>query len=78
MTMRVCALLMKPPTEVEIALRLGSYLRGQAITLRPEWQKLSDIEIIEQVLQGLRDGQVWEAINKSSTTTKVGSLIEEK
>ena len=78
MTMRVCALLMKRPTEVDVALRLGSYLRAQAITLCPEWQKLSDIEIIEQVLQGLRNGQVRGTINKLSTTTKVGSLIEEK
>lgn len=78
MSLRVCALLLKKPTEVEILLRMASQVRAIATTYHPEWQDLTDIEIVEQVLAGLRDPQVAEHINKISTTTQVGSLIEEK
>jgi hypothetical protein len=77
MTMRVCALLMKQPTEVDITRAMMAQVRAVAITHRPEWQTLSDMEIIEQVLRGLRDPKIKETINKLSTTTQVGSLTEE-
>jgi len=78
MPMRVCALLMPASVEVGMVLAMTADLRAAALVHRPEWQDLTDIEIIEQVLSRLQDPQVQEAINKKSTTTKVGSLIEEK
>jgi carbon monoxide dehydrogenase subunit G len=78
MPLKVCALLIKRPTNAEITLAMMAQMRAAAITHRPEWQTLSDLEIIKQVLSGIQDLKIQGAINKSSTTTKVGSLIEEK
>lgn len=77
MTMRVCALLLPPRQNAQAVMEITAQMRACAVRLRPEWQSLSDIEILEQVLRAARDRQVREAINKESTTTKVGSLTEE-
>lgn len=77
MTMRVCALLLPSRQDSEVALEITATLRATALTLRPQWQDLTDIELLEQVLRAVRDHQVREAINKASTTTQVGSLTEE-
>lgn len=77
MTMRVCALLLPPRQNAQAVMEITAQMRACAVRLRPEWRSLSDIEILEQVLRAARDRQVREAINKESTTTKVGSLTEE-
>ena len=77
MSMQVCALLLPRKVDAQSVMQITAEMRACAVRLRPEWQSLSDIEILEQVLRAARDHQVREAINKESTTTKVGSLTEE-
>jgi hypothetical protein len=74
----VCALLIPKGVPVTLCLALAAHLRAEAIVRKPEWQALTDIEILEEVLRTLRDHPIAETINKKSTTTQVGSLIEEK
>ena len=77
MSMRVCALLLPRRVDGHMCAQLAAQLRAQAIVSRPDWQTLTDIEILEQVLRTLRNHPVSETINKESTTTQVGSLSEE-
>lgn len=77
MALRVCALLLPRQVDVTMCAQLAAQLRATAMVARPDWQRLSDIEILEQVLRTLRDHPVTGAINKESTTTQVGSLSEE-
>jgi hypothetical protein len=72
MTMQVCALLLPPARHAQAVIEITAQLRACAVRLRPEWQSLSDIEILEQVLRAAQHRQVREAINKESTTTQVG------
>lgn len=77
MSMRVCALLLPRSREAQATLEIMAALRAQAHVSRPEWRSLSDIDLIEQVLDAVRNPEVRAVINKESTTTKVGSLTEE-
>lgn len=77
MGMRVCALLMPRNIDAAALMRMVADLRAQAQVIRPDWHSLSDIELIEQVLDAVRNTPITATINNQYTTTKVGSLSEE-
>lgn len=78
MTMRVCALLLpRTITTNKVAVEVVSTIRA---TLSKQYPQMtmpsSDIELMEQILEGLRQTQILQAINKEYTPTG-GSLTEE-
>jgi len=77
MTMQVCALLIPRTTTAQVAVEIASSLRA-TLTKRYPVMALpaTDIELVEQILAGLRQRQNLESINKQYTP-EGGSLIEE-
>jgi hypothetical protein len=77
MTMRVCALLIPRTITVLVAMQAVSQLRAQLTQQYPVMAlPATDIELVEQILADLRQGQNHKAINKQYTPVG-GSLTEE-
>mgnify|MGYP003332940472 FL=1 len=77
MALKVCALLLPRTTTDQVAVEIVSTLRA---TLTQKYPLLTipaeDIDLMEQILKGLRYHQKISTINKLQTL-KSGSLIEE-
>jgi hypothetical protein len=75
--MRVCALLIPRTITVLVAMQAVSQLRAQLTQQYPVMAlPATDIELVEQILADLRQGQNHTAINKQYTPVG-GSLTEE-